>query len=119
MGQDTPERFSDRKRIEGSTNEKEMLANSLAKGHDKAFYRRELEKRGWKVTSVNYDKPDYVEYEIVKDNATFEVQIDFDENSKKASSVDVVTNVWRAEATEKEMTREDRKEPKDRRASRN
>ena len=55
---------------------------------------------GWKVTSVNYDKPDYIEYEIVKGNDSYEVQVDIDKNSNKATKVDVVTNVWQTESTE-------------------
>jgi hypothetical protein len=60
---------------------------------------------GWKITSVNYDKPDYVEYEIVKGNDSYEVQIDFDENSHKAKQVDVAANAWQSEATERALDR--------------
>lgn len=55
---------------------------------------------GWKITSVNYDKPDYVEYEIVKNDTSYEVQIDVDKNSHKATKVDVATNAWKTDATE-------------------
>jgi hypothetical protein len=55
---------------------------------------------GWKITSVNYDKPDYVEFEIVKSDKSYEVQIDLDKNSHKATKVDVTSNIWKAEATE-------------------
>ena len=64
------------------------------------FIAVELEKMGWKITSVNYDKPDYAEYEIVKGDQTYEVQIDFDKNSHKATKVDVATNAWKADSTE-------------------
>jgi hypothetical protein len=59
---------------------------------------------GYKITSVNADKPDYVEYEIVKGNDTYEVQIDFDKNSNKAIKVDVTSNLWQAEATDKALS---------------
>jgi hypothetical protein len=59
---------------------------------------------GYKVTSVNADKPDYVEYEIVKADDTYEVQIDFDKNSNKAIKVDVTSNLWQAEATDKALS---------------
>ncbi|HEY2922839.1 MAG TPA: hypothetical protein VGK77_27995 [Candidatus Binatia bacterium] len=95
-----PERFSERERMKSAKNDEEKLEQALKTGEEKAFYRRELEKMGWKITSVNYDKPDYVEYEIVKNDKSYEVQIDFDKNSHKASKVDVTTNVWKAEATE-------------------
>jgi hypothetical protein len=49
---------------------------------------------------VNYDKPDYIEYEIVKGNDSYEVRVDIDKNSNKAAKVDVVMNVWKTESTE-------------------
>ena len=94
-----PERFSDRDRMKSSKDDKEKLEQTLKTGEEKAFYRRELEKMGWKVTSVNYDKTDYVEYEIVKNDNSYEVQIDIDKNSHKATKVDVVTNAWKTDAT--------------------
>ncbi len=95
-----PSRFSDRDRMKSAKSEEEKLEQALKTGEEKDFYRRQLEKMGWKVTSVNYDKPDYVEYEIVKGDATYEVQVDIDKNSHKATKVDVVTNVWKTDATE-------------------
>jgi uncharacterized protein YmfQ (DUF2313 family) len=94
-----PDRFSDRDRMKSTKNDKEKLEQALKTGEEKAFYRRELEKMGWKITSVNYDKPDYVEYEIVKSDNSYEVQIDIDKNSHKATKVDVVTNAWKTDAT--------------------
>jgi hypothetical protein len=95
-----PERFSDRDRMKSTKNDKEKLEQALKTGEEKAFYRRELEKMGWKITSVNYDKPDYVEFEIVKNDNSYEVQIDIDKNSHKATKVDVATNAWKTDATE-------------------
>jgi len=63
---------------------------------------------GWKITSVNYDKPDYVEYEIVKGHDTYEVQMDVDKNSKKATKVDVTTNAWKTDATKQALKANDR-----------
>jgi uncharacterized protein YmfQ (DUF2313 family) len=94
-----PERYSDRDRMKTSKDSKEKLEQALKTGEAKDFYRRELEKMGWKVTSVNYDKPDYVEYEIVKGDDTYEVQIDMDKNSHKATKVDVTMNAWKTDAT--------------------
>jgi uncharacterized protein YmfQ (DUF2313 family) len=95
-------RFSDRNRRADWGKGKEALERSLKPGQDKAFYRKELEKAGYKVTSVNYDKPDYVEYEVVKGDQSYEVQIDLDK-SGKASKIDVATNMWQAEATERAL----------------
>ena len=98
-----PTRFSDRDRMKSAKNDEDKLEKALKTGEEKDFYRRQLEKMGWKITSVNYDKPDYVEYEIVKGDSTYEVQIDMDQNSHKATKVDVTTNAWKSDATEKAL----------------
>jgi hypothetical protein len=85
--------------MKSAKSQEEKLEQALKTGEEKDFYRRQLEKMGWKVTSVNYNKPDYVEYEIVKGDTSYEVQIDIDKNSNKATKVDVVTNVWKTDAT--------------------
>lgn len=101
-------RFSDRDRRDTGEKAEKQLEQALKTGEDKNFYKKQLEKMGWKVTSVNYDKPDYVEYEIVKGNDTYEVQIDFDKNSGKATKVDVAPNMWAAEATNRALEAQDR-----------
>jgi uncharacterized protein YmfQ (DUF2313 family) len=101
---ENPERYSDRDRMRSSKDEEDKLEATLKPGQDKDFYRRELDKMGWKITSVNYDKPDYVEYEIVKGDQSYEVQLDFDKNSRKATKVDVAANAWKAEATKKALS---------------
>ena len=72
--------------------DEKKLEQGLKPGQDRNAYRRELEKMGYQITSVNYDKPDYVEYEIVKGNNSYEVQIDFDKGGK-ASKVDVAPDL--------------------------
>ena len=96
-----PTRYSDRDRIKSSKDEEDKLEKALKTGEEKDFYRKQLEKMGWKITSVNYDKADYVEYEIVKGDQSYEVQIDIDQNSRKATKVDVALNAWKADATKK------------------
>ena len=98
-----PERFSDRDRMKTAKTTEDKLEQTLKTGEEKAFYRRELEKLGWKITATNYDKPDYVEYEIVKGQDSHEVQIDFDKNSHKATKVDVTSNAWKADATKEAL----------------
>ena len=96
-------RYSDGDRVKASKDSEDKLEQALKTGEEKAFYRRELEKMGWKITSVNYDKPDYVEYEIVKGDESYEVQIGFDKNSRKANKVDVTLNAWKADATKQAL----------------
>jgi len=98
-----PARYSDRQRMTTAKDSEAKLEQALKTGESKDFYRRELQKMGWQVTSVNYDKPDYLEYEIVKGDDSYEVQIDFDKNSNKATKVDVTLNVWKADATKKAL----------------
>jgi hypothetical protein len=91
-------RYSDREMRKTYDDEEKKLEQALKPGQDRNAYRRELEKMVIKFRSVNYDKPDHVEYEIVKGNNSYEVQIDFDK-SGKASKVDVAPNLWRTDAT--------------------
>ena len=100
---DDGSRYSDRDRVKDSKNEEDKLERALKTGETKQFYRSELEKMGWMITSVNYDKPDYLEYEIVKGDDSYEVQIDFDKNSNKATKVDVAMNAWKADATKQAL----------------
>jgi hypothetical protein len=100
---DDGSRYSDRDRMKNAKNEEDQLERALKTGEAKQFYRSELEKMGWMITSVNYDKPDYVEYEIVKGDDSYEVQIDFDKNSNKATKVDVALNAWKADATKQAL----------------
>lgn len=95
--------FSDRERMKSSADEKKQVEQALKTGEDRDFYRRELEKMGWQITAVNYDNPGYLEYEVVKGASTYEIQVDFDKNSHKATKVDVVWNMWKADATEKAL----------------
>ena len=93
-------RYSDRDRSVEWNKQKEVLQQSLKLGETKDQYRRELEEMGWTITAVNYDKPDYIEWEIVKGDQSYEVQIDLDKASK-ASKIDVTTNMWQADNTKK------------------
>ena len=94
--------FSDRERMKGWTNKKDQLERELKLGQNKAFYLKTLTDRGFNITSVNTSKADAAEYEVVKGNQTYEVQIGFD-NAGKATEVDVTTNMWRTDATKAAM----------------
>lgn len=100
------ETYSDRMRMKTWNGEKDHLQKMLAVGHDKAWYAAELKKLGYQVTSINDNEKDYVEYEIVKGEDTYEVQIDMANNMGK--KVDVTTNMWQSEATEKALAQHKR-----------
>jgi len=95
------EAYSDRARMKTWSSEKDRLEQALAPGQDKAFYDQQLKKLGYQVTSVNDKEKDYVEYEVVKGSDTFEVQIDLE--GGKAKKVDVTTNAWQSDATERAL----------------
>ncbi len=90
--------YSDRERMSLWTNEKQRLESVLATGHNKAQYLKSLADNGYTVTSINADKPDYLEYEVVKNTNSYEVQIELDK-AGKGESVKVESNIWRADAT--------------------
>mgnify|MGYP003394313784 CR=1 FL=1 len=98
-----PTMYSDRDRSKGFASEKSTVEKSLGVGQERAHYKQALEKMGYQVTAVNYDRPDYLEFEVVKNRDSYEVQINFDKVSGKSTKVDVTTNVWQAEATEKAL----------------
>lgn len=79
------------------------LQKALAPGDSASAYRKAIEDMGYKVTSVNYNDKDYVEYELVKDDQTWEVQIDVNEKTGKATNVDVAMNAWKTDATERAL----------------
>ncbi len=82
-------------------NEKDQLEQKLQAATARADYAKILEQNGYRVSSINADKPGYLEYEIVKGDHSYEVQLDFKDNAPKASKVDVTTNMWRTDATKK------------------
>lgn len=92
-------------------NDKDMLEQKLKAANDRADYRKILEENGWRVSAINADKPDYLEYEIVKGTHSLEVQLDFKDGAKKATDIDVTTNMWRADST-KRMEKDNSYQPK-------
>jgi uncharacterized protein YmfQ (DUF2313 family) len=81
------------------------LQKQLAPGMSAADYRKKIEGLGYQVTSTNYNNADYLEYELVKGDNTWEVQIDVDDATKKATKVDVTMNSWKTDATERALGR--------------
>lgn len=98
-----PRGYSDRDRMQAFAGEKDKLEKELGTGHDRAYYRQQLEKMGYHITAVNSDKPDYLEYEVVHGTNSYEIQVDFDNNSKMSTKLDVAANVWQAPSTEKAL----------------
>src|SRR5262245_26031335 len=66
------------------------LQKQLAPGAPASEYRKKIEDLGYKITSTNYNNEDYLEYELVKGDQTWEVQIDVDDKTNKATEVKTV-----------------------------
>ncbi|MEO8409437.1 MAG: hypothetical protein ABI478_02620, partial [Propionivibrio sp.] len=96
-----PELVSDRVRGKAWNDEKAKIEKDLGVGHDRAYYQPALEKMGYKVTSVNDNEADYLEYEVVKGDTSYEVKVDFDEKTKMSTDVNIDNNWWETDATEK------------------
>jgi hypothetical protein len=91
--------FSDRNRMKNWSGSKELLATNLKVGASKADYMKIISDAGFTITSINADKPDYIEYEVVKGTDSYEVQIDLDKKTKLGSKVEIDRNMWRADST--------------------
>lgn len=85
--------------------EKTVLQKALPADQERDAYLTQLNALGYLITSANYNDPDYLEYEVVKDGLTYEVQIDVDEDTGKATQVVVVENTWQTDATEQALAR--------------
>ncbi|MEZ5739694.1 MAG: hypothetical protein R3E68_09750 [Burkholderiaceae bacterium] len=99
----TPEsrRYSDARYQQAWTDEKEKLEQALGTNQTPDQYRAKLEQMGYTISSVNERERDHVEYEIVKGDQSYEVQIEMNPQTKLGTSVDVSTNMWETEATER------------------
>jgi hypothetical protein len=95
--------YSDRDRMMSWTGEKEKLEQMLKVGASKVDYRKILADNGYTITAINKDTAGYVEYEVVKGDHSYEVQIDLDKKTSLGSKVDVDRNQWRADATKEAM----------------
>lgn len=102
---DSKGRYSDRRYMKVWTDEKDRLEKALPMNLKPAEYRSRLEGLGYKVTAVNDREKDYVEYEIAKGENSYEVQIDLDTRTGTARKIDVTSNFWEAEATDRATDR--------------
>jgi uncharacterized protein YmfQ (DUF2313 family) len=75
------------------------LQKNLPPGMSADAYEKKLKDLGYQVTSTNYNNDDYLEYEIVKGDQTWEVQINVNKDTHKATSVDIASNTWKTDAT--------------------
>lgn len=85
--------------------EKVKLESVLTGATQREDYATLLDKGGYHIASVNADKPELLEYEVVKDHKSYEVRLRFDEGASVAKRIDITGNLWRAKET-KEMLKQ-------------
>lgn len=96
-------RFGDRAQMGPWNSDKDSLVRAIKVGASKSDYMKIIADNGFTITAINKDKPDYVEYEVVKGSHSYEVQIDLDSKSGLGTKVDVDSNLWRADATKQAL----------------
>lgn len=96
-------KYSDSKYIGSWGEEKEALEAALPVGKMASDYQKILQDKGYQITSINDVDDDSVEFEVVKGDHSFEVQLDRDASTKVVNEVDVSTNIWQSEETEKAL----------------
>lgn len=105
---DTMRRDAAVNRANGDT---DRLEEMLRAAQNRADYARILESNGYRISAVNQDKKDYLEYEVVKGDRSYEVQLDFKNGATRASKIDVANNMWRADSTERMLKDSNYKHP--------
>lgn len=94
--------WGDRARIGDYRRSTAALEAVLPANATRDEYAALLQQHGYRITAVNEWSAEEIEWEVVKGNDSWEVQIDFDD-AGYASNVDVGENLWRADATERAM----------------
>ncbi len=79
--------------------DKEHLQSILGGAKSRDDYARILEDDGYTIASVNDDKPELLEYEVVKADKTYEVRLRFDKDASVANKIDITGNMWKAKET--------------------
>ncbi|MFK7965042.1 MAG: hypothetical protein AB8C46_13850 [Burkholderiaceae bacterium] len=85
------------------TAEKKDLELALPVGKTVPDYQSTLQEKGYQITASNDTLPTYAEYEIVKGERSFELQIERDVTTGRAVSVDVEANIWQAKDTKEAL----------------
>lgn len=96
-------KYSDSQYTESWTKEKEALEAALPTGKTFDEYQKILKDKGYRITSTNEVDSGEVEFEVVKGEHSFEVQLERDDSSKNVTKVNVSHNIWQSEETEEAL----------------
>ena len=99
-------KYSDSEYMDSWGQEKDALEASMPVGKAVSDYQKMLQDKGYQITSINDVDDDNVEFEVVKGDHSFEVQLERDPSTKIVNEVDVSTNMWQSEETEKALGQE-------------
>lgn len=92
LAMDTEGRYSDRRYMKGWSEEKQKLEQALPAGLKAEDYKERIERMHYKIASVDDRDPGYLEYQIVKGDNSYDVQIEMDRDSKLAKSVEITSD---------------------------
>ncbi|ART81608.1 hypothetical protein CBP31_02320 [Oceanisphaera profunda] len=100
---ENPGRYSDAQFADTWAQEKDALAAAMPAGKKFDDYKKILEDKGYQITSINDADDDEVEFEIVKGDHSFEVNLERDDDTKVVEEVEISNNIWHSEETEKAL----------------
>lgn len=89
-----------------------QLRQALESVTDRSGYEQAIEQQGFSITRTNQQSKELVEYEVVRDGQSYEVQLQFDAGSSRADKIDVGSNFWRASETKEQMSGDSGAPPK-------
>lgn len=98
-----PGRYSDAQFTDTWANEKKALTQAMPVGKTLADYQQILKDRGYQITSINDVDDNEIEFEIVKGDHSFEVNLERDADTQVIDEVNVTDNIWQSEETEKAL----------------
>ena len=84
--------------------ERDKLARALEGARTPDELKQRIERQGFTVSAVNAENLDEVEYEVVKEQNSYEVMAELDDD-KRIRNVEVSENLWQADATERALER--------------
>ncbi len=86
-------------RVSEFKRDKDRIESVLSAARKRSDYGRLLMEDGFSIAKVNEDQADYVEYEVVKGDRTYEIRLSFDDAGAQAKKINVTRNTWTARET--------------------
>jgi len=100
---DTTPQYRDEVHMKNFSSDRYLLISAMSNGMTLSEIHESLAALDFKITAINEDNPLAVEYEVVKGNNSFEVQLQFDEPGGVTTSAQVERNLWLADETERAL----------------